>query len=164
MLHNIWSYRCKNTCFPVLYLISVRFLKLWLFRTFAISNKISGPLRIRNNGRLLYLKTSGNDVSKLFLTLRRHENNEKLKMSSTIKTRAHSLLVTFDVLKKINLGVQYFVFWFIWILKFCMSLFSSPFWQLWLNFSQVTRSFAELFSRDDPAILKLFDLFFSAYI
>ena len=60
------------------------------------------------------------DVSKLFLALRRHENNEKLKLSSTIKTRAHSLLVTFDVLrlhvvtaKKINLGMQCFVFWFI---------------------------------------------------
>ena len=44
----------KNTCFPVVYLIPVRFLKLRLFRTFAISNKISGPLRVRNNGRLLY--------------------------------------------------------------------------------------------------------------
>ena len=32
----------------------VQFLYLRLFRTFAISNKISVPLRIRNNGRLLY--------------------------------------------------------------------------------------------------------------
>ena len=46
-----------------------------------------------------YLKTSGNNISKLFLTLRRHENNEKLKLPSTIKTRAHPLLVTFDVLR-----------------------------------------------------------------
>ena len=29
------------------------------------------------------------DVSKLFLALRRHENNEKLKLSSTIKTRCN---------------------------------------------------------------------------
>ena len=40
-----------------------------------------------------------NNISKLFLTLRRHENNEKLKLPSTIKTRAHPLLVTFDVLR-----------------------------------------------------------------
>ena len=33
----------------------MRFLKLRLFRTFAISNKISGPLRVQNKGRLLYL-------------------------------------------------------------------------------------------------------------
>ena len=26
----------------------MRFLKLWLFQTFAISNKISGPLRVQN--------------------------------------------------------------------------------------------------------------------
>ena len=60
------------------------------------------------------LKTSGNNISKLFLTVRRHENNEKLKLRSTIKTRTHPLLVTFDVHvvteKKINLGVQYFAF------------------------------------------------------
>ena len=43
------------------------------------------------------LKTSGNNISKLFLTVRRHENNEKLKLRSTIKTRTHPLLVTFDV-------------------------------------------------------------------
>ena len=44
-------------------------------------------------------KTSGNGISKLFLPLRRHENNEKLKLSSTTRTRAHPLLVTFDVLR-----------------------------------------------------------------
>ena len=44
-------------------------------------------------------KTSENDTSKLFLPLRRHENNEKLKLSSTTRTRAHPLLVTFDVLR-----------------------------------------------------------------
>ena len=56
MLYDIWPYKCKNTGFPALYLISVRFIKLRLFRTFAISNKISGPLRVRNNGRLLCLR------------------------------------------------------------------------------------------------------------
>ena len=45
------------------------------------------------------LKTSGNNISKLFLTLRKHENNEKLKLPSTIKTCTHPLLVTFDVLR-----------------------------------------------------------------
>ena len=35
----------------------------------------------------------------LFLTLRRGENNEKLKLSSTNKTHVYSLLVTFDVLR-----------------------------------------------------------------
>ena len=44
-------------------------------------------------------KTSRNNISKLFLPLRRHDNNEKLKLSSTIKARSHPLLVTFDVLR-----------------------------------------------------------------
>ena len=53
MLYNIGSYKCKNTGFPVPYLISAKFLKLRLFRKFAISYKISVPLRVRNNGSLL---------------------------------------------------------------------------------------------------------------
>ena len=44
-------------------------------------------------------KLRGNKIGILFLTLRRRENNQKLKLSSTNKTRFHSLLVTFDVVR-----------------------------------------------------------------
>ena len=74
-------------------------------------------------------KLQGNGIGILFFTLRTRENNEKLKLSSTNKTRFF-LLVTFDVdvcsnQKKVNFCVQYFVFWFIQILKVCISLFYS---------------------------------------
>ena len=35
---------------------------------------------------------------------------------------------------------------------------------MWLNFSQVIKSFTELFSRDVPAILKFFDFFSRIYL
>ena len=54
----IW---CTNTCFSVfkyffscLFTEFVQFLYLWLFWIFAISNKIFGPLRVRNKGLLVY--------------------------------------------------------------------------------------------------------------
>ena len=77
-------------------------------------------------------KLQGNGIGTLFFTLRTRENNEKLKLSSKNKARFF-LLVTFDVdvcsnRKKVNFCVQYFVFWFIQILKLCKSLFYSRFW------------------------------------
>ena len=79
-------------------------------------------------------KLRGNRIGILFFTLRTRENNEKLKLLSTDKTYVYSLLVTFYVhvcinQKKGNFCVQYFVFWFIQILKFCKSLSYSPFRQ-----------------------------------
>ena len=104
-------------------------------------------------------KLRGNRIGILFFTLRTRENNEKLKLLSTDKTYVYSLLVTFYVhvcinQKKGNFCVQYFVFWFIQILKFCKSLSYSPFRQkklgrqMWLDFRQLTKSFAESFLRD----------------
>ena len=50
-------------------------------------------------GILTSQKLQGNEIGIQFLTLRTGENNEKLKLLSTIKTHFYSLLVTFDVLR-----------------------------------------------------------------
>ena len=44
-------------------------------------------------------KLRGNGIGIPFLTPRTHQNNEKLKLSSTNKTHVYSLLVTIDVLR-----------------------------------------------------------------
>ena len=44
-------------------------------------------------------KLKGNEIGIPFLTPRKRENNKKLKLSSTNKTHAYSLLVTCDVVR-----------------------------------------------------------------
>ena len=67
MLYNIWSYKCKNTGFPVLYLISVRFLKLRLFRTFAILTDfccilVEGQVRWKRGFEIILIEHYAGDI------------------------------------------------------------------------------------------------------
>ena len=45
----------SNACFVSRYSVDDRYFECCLIRTFAISNKITGPLRARNSRRLLYI-------------------------------------------------------------------------------------------------------------
>ena len=82
----------------------------------------------------LYLAKNlkGTGLAYCFLSLERVKITRNWNFH--LKTKhVFSLLVTFDVdacsnRKKVNFRVQYFVFWFIQILKLCKSLFYSRFW------------------------------------
>ena len=82
----------------------------------------------------LYLAKNlkGKGLAYCFLSLERVKITRNWNFH--LKTKhVFSLLVTFDVdacsnRKKVNFCVQYFVFWFIQILKLCKSLFYSRFW------------------------------------
>ena len=66
----------------------------------------------------------GKGISVLFFTLRKRENNEKLKLSSTNKTR------------------------FFFVSNFWCGVCSSNQKKVWLNFRKLTKSFVEPFLRD----------------
>ena len=74
------------------------------------------------------------DWHTVFFTVRRRENNQKLKLLSVTKTRVHSLLVTFNVLRlyavtELNqLMCAIFRILTHSILKFCTSLSNHPYW------------------------------------
>ena len=76
-------HECYVISFPHLF-----YFFIWRQTSFVVYFNISTSQKLR-----------GNEIGILFLTFRRRENNEELKLSFTNKTHVCSLLITSDVLR-----------------------------------------------------------------